>query len=263
MRIGWVQTEPQFGAAAENLAHAGEQIARAEADLWVLPELFSTGYLFGSRSELARLAEPIPGPTTRGLIELASRHGCALVAGIAESAADGGLYNAAVAVDPTGLRGLYRKIHLFGHEKEWFDPGDLGFPVLSLAGARVGLMICFDWRFPEAARTLALAGATILAHPSNLVMPHCQAAMTTRAIENRVFTITANRIGVEERGGLRLRFTGGSEIVSPDGTVMSLGSSDEAGISVVEIDPRIAEIKSINEHNDLVADRRPDFYRLG
>lgn len=263
MKVGWIQTEPCYGEARENLEEVERWIASSRADLWVLPELFSTGYLFGMRAEVERLAEPVPeGPTTRGLIALAARHGCSLVAGIAERAADGRLFNAAVAVDDKGMRGLYRKIHLFDHEKEWFDPGDLPFEAIPLAGARVGLMICFDWRFPEAARTLTLAGAQILAHPSNLVMPYCQAAMVTRALENRVFAVTANRIGTEERGGLRLRFTGASQIVAPDGARISQGPVAESAAAAVEIDPAQADRKSINANNDLLTDRRTGFYRL-
>lgn len=263
MRIGWIQTHPRYGEIQANLDDAARMLACAHADLWVLPELFSSGYLFGTRSELERLAEPIPaGPTTQALVRLARGSGCALVAGLAEADPGGRIYNAAIAVDPSGLRGVYRKIHLFDHEKEWFDAGDLPFPVVDLAGARVGIMICFDWRFPEAARTLALAGAQILAHPSNLVMPHCQAAMVTRAIENQVFIVTANRIGAEQRGGLAITFTGRSQIVAADGRVLRRGPAATTAVGAVEIDPRQADTKRVNEHNDLLSDRRTAFYRL-
>lgn len=263
MRIGFLQTEPRFGDPQANLRHAEQAILSADSDLWVLPELFSTGYLFGSRSALAGLAEAIPdGPTTQGLIRLASRSRAAIVAGVAERDRDGRLFNSAVAVDPTGFRACYRKIHLFDYEKEWFDPGDGPFVVVPLAGAKVGIMICWDWRFPEAARTLALAGAQVIAHPANLVLPYCQAAMVTRALENRLFTVTANRIGTEERAGLKLAFTGGSRIVSPDGSILCDGPSGTVAGASVEIDPALADKKRATAHNDLFADRRPEFYRL-
>lgn len=263
MRVAWLQNRPIYGEVEANLARASSLIASGAADLWVLPELFATGYLFGARDECRRLAEPIPdGPTCRALTNLARRAGSAIIAGLAEAGPDGRLYNAAVTVSPTGLVAHYRKIHLFDREKEWFDPGDTPFSVIPLAGARVGVMICFDWRFPESARTLALAGAQIIAHPSNLVHPYCQAAMVTRAIENRVFTVTANRIGTEDRAGSRLEFTGGSRIVAPDGTVLSDGPVASEEVGIAECDPSIADDKRATAGNDLWSDRRVEFYHL-
>lgn len=265
VKIGYVQTRPVYGDASANLSAVERAMAASDApaDLWILPELFSSGYVFGSRAECARLAEPVPdGPTTRRLAELASRTGSAFVAGLPERAPDGRVFNAAIAIDPSGVRALYRKIHLFDDEKEWFDPGDLGFVVVDLAGARVGLMICFDWRFPEAARSLALAGAQVIAHPSNLVQPHCQAAIVTRALENRVFVAMANRIGREEHAGISVTFTGRSRIVAPDGSVLVEGPGDAPAADVVEIDPKRADDKMVTRHNDVIADRRPSFYRL-
>ena len=261
MRIGWIQTEPVYGEVAENLAAVRAAVQRTAADLWVLPELFSTGYLFGDRAELERLAEPLDGgPTVRGLAEIAGSCGTVLVGGLPERGTDGRIYNAAVAVDRAGVRAHYRKIHLFDREKEWFDPGDLPFSVVPLAGARVGMMVCFDWRFPEATRALALLGAQVVVHPSNLVQPHCQAAMVTRALENRLFIATTNRIGTEERGGFRLSFTGASQIVGPDGRILSRGPDDRPAAEVVAIDPSEADDKRATPRNDLLADRRPEFY---
>src|SRR5262249_55396179 len=140
--------------------------------------------------------------------------------GFAES--DGArLYNAALLVGPQGIVGSYRKLHLFMREKELFDAGETAPPVLHVSDVGVGLMICFDWVFPEVARTLALRGAQILAHPSNLVMPWCQAAMLTRSLENRVFSITANRTGSEPKpDGSTTTFTGRSQVVSPRGELL-------------------------------------------
>ncbi len=265
MRIGIVQTHPVFGEPAANLSAVERALAGAQpgADLWVIPELFATGYVFGSRAEVERLAEPVPdGPTTRGLVDLARARRTSIVAGVAERAADGRFHNSCVAVDPAGgVRALYRKTHLFDFEKEWFDPGDTGFMRVDLAGARVGLMICFDWRFPEAARTLTLMGAQVIAHPSNLVHPHCQEAMVTRALENGVFVVTANRIGTEARAGHDATFTGRSRIIAPGGKVLAEGPVDRIWTGAVEIDPSAADNKFVTEHNDLLADRRPEFYR--
>jgi 5-aminopentanamidase len=262
MRIGYVQNDPVYGEPAANLDVVEARLAEAApADLWVLPELFASGYLFGDRSECVRLAEPVPdGATTRGLLRIAREYHCAIVAGLPERAGEC-VYNAAVAVDPSGVRAIYRKVHLFNREKEWFDPGDTPFPVVDLAGACVGIMICWDWRFPEVARTLALGGAQVLAHPSNLVLPYCQAAMITRALENRVFVVTVNRIGREDRAGSDLTFTGGSRIVSHEGRVLSDAPSETASVDLVEIDPRLADDKRATAGNDLFTDRRPEFYR--
>jgi len=263
MQLGWIQTAPVYGEPRVNLSAVEAVIREQKADLWILPELFSTGYLFGSREELESLCEPVPyGPTVGALVDLAGESETALVAGIAERGEDGKLYNTAVAIDAGGVRARYRKIHLFDLETIWFDSGNLPNPVVPLAGARVGLMICFDWRFPEVARSLALQGAQILAHPSNIVQSHCQAAMVTRAIENRVFTITANRVGFEKRDDWELSFTGGSRIVDPDGRLMSDGPAKGFASGVVEIDPAVADDKRVTLRNDLFEDRNPACYRL-
>jgi predicted amidohydrolase len=171
------------------------------------------------------------------------------------------LFNSAVAVDSTGIIALYRKAHVFGNERRWASPGDLPFPVVTLAGARVGIMICFDWRFPEAARTLALGGAQIIAHPSNLVLPNCPDAMVTRALENGVFTVTCDRVGSEDHAGQQATFIGRSRIIGPDGKILSDGPADRPFCDVVEIDPARADIKRLAGGNDLFLDRRPDLYR--
>jgi len=122
-------------------------------------------------------------------------------------------------------------------------------------------MICFDWIFPEAARVLALKGAEVICHPANLVLPWCQRAMVTRSIENRVFIVTANRIGGEKREGRELKFTGGSQITSPVGELLCQASEEGEEVGVVDIDPSIAKDKAITEENDLFSDRRPELYQ--
>ena len=175
----------------------------------VLPELCATGYQFLSLEEVEALAEPVPaGPTTSRLEDIAKARDMHIVAGVAERHG-GRCFNSAVLVGPTGFLDVYRKTHLFYEETVFFSPGDTGFHVWDIGLAKIGIMVCFDWIYPEAARTLALKGADIVCHPSNLVLPHCPDAMVTRCLENRVFSITANRIGYEERGGKeRLTFIG-------------------------------------------------------
>jgi len=123
-------------------------------------------------------------------------------------------------------------------------------------------MICFDWIFPEAARTLALLGAQVICHPANLVLPHCQKAMITRSIENRLFIITANRIGTESKPGSEpISFTGRSQIVGPEGTVLARAPRARRMVALVEIDPALALDKRITPENDILLDRRPELYR--
>jgi len=123
-------------------------------------------------------------------------------------------------------------------------------------------MICFDWQFPEAARTLALAGAQIICHPANLVLPWCQQAMKIRCLENRVFAVTANRIGTELNAGEKVSFTGQSQILNTKGEVLSSLSVSQEGTITAEINPEEANNKTVTERNDAFKDRRPEFYNL-
>jgi len=261
MRVGVLQTEPVFGDPTGNIDRALALAERGSADLWVLPELFATGYQFASAEEVHALAEPVPdGPTTARLSDFCRRKECSVYAGLAEVAGDA-VYNAAVLIGPEGFLARYRKIHLFADEKTWFRPGDRPFPVVDIGVARVGLMVCFDHFFPESARTLALRGADILLHAANLVMPGiARRTMVVRAMENGVFAVTANRVGVEHRTSTPLRFTGESQIVSPNGDVLLRLSPDRVQMAVVEIDPLRARNKSLGARNDRLADRRPDAY---
>jgi predicted amidohydrolase len=261
MKIGLIQTSPRFGDKKANRLEIESLAGTNRADLWLIPELALTGYQFVSREEVHALGEEIPGgESCQWLQRFCSARGCHAVMGLAERAGDH-VYNSAVLMGPKGPVGHYRKIHLFDFEKECFDPGDLPFQVFDVGGVRVGLMICFDWRFPESARTLALRGAQVIAHPSNLVQPFCQAAMVTRSLENRVFCATVNRIGEERRTGKILRFTGGSQVVGPDGKVMGTAPADTTACVIVEIDPTVADEKHATSHNDVLADRRPEFYQ--
>lgn len=263
VRIGFVQNSPTFGRVKANLDRVTDLLSSVEADLIVLPELFATGYQFTSRREAERLAERIPeGSTTKRLIALAKQRQCSIVAGLAEQKGHS-LFNSAVVVGPSGFIGSYRKSHLFYEETLWFSHGNSGFRVFQAAGAIIGVMICFDWFFPESTRTLALAGADIICHPSNLVLPHAPNAMITRCLENRVFAITADRVGAEQRGDKeRLTFIGASQVVGPQGQVLVRASTDSEEVRVVAIDPKEARRKTINRYNHLFADRRADLYGM-
>ncbi|MBU0509183.1 acyltransferase, partial [bacterium] len=210
MHLGIIQTAPIFGDKESNRREIERLAEDRHADLWIMPELALTGYEFRDRPELASLAEEIPGgETCEWLVKFCAARDTHAVIGLAERTEEH-VYNSCILAGPEKIIGHYRKLHLFDAEHERFDPGNLPLPVYDLGFARVGLMICFDWRYPEAARTLMLRGAQLIAHPSNLVAPYCQAAMVTRALENRAFFATVNRIGSEDRAGRTVRFTGRS-----------------------------------------------------
>ena len=258
--VGFFQFTPRFGKIKENLERVLAALDDAAADVVVLPELAFTGYYFRDREELAGLAEdPRTSSTVARLTALCAGRRLHLVAGFAEKAGDR-LFNSALLIGPEGLRHTYRKIHLFNTEKDCFDPGDTPLAVVAVNGVNLGLMVCFDWVFPEVARTLALLGADILCHPSNLVLTLCQKAMITRSIENGIFTVTANRTGTERRPHGTLKFTGRSQITAPSGKILGRASSRRDCLRVIEIDPLQARIQKITPKNHLLEDRRPEFY---
>lgn len=267
MVIAALQYSPRYLEVASNLDEVERHLDGVTADLVVLPELFATGYFFRSSDDARSVAEDArTGPTALRLGRWASESGATFVAGLVEREGDR-LYNSAVVVSPRGWEGTYRKVHLYYEEKNHFAPGNLGFRTFDLAtsaGAsyRLGVMICFDWCFPEAARTLALWGAEVIAHPSNLVRPDCPRAMPIRALENRVFTVTANRTGEESNGRETLRFIGQSRICDPRGQVLAEAGPATTTVLTATVDPEAARDKTLNPLNDQFADRRPDVYFL-
>jgi predicted amidohydrolase len=263
VKVGFMQFSPLFGRKEENVERVINSLRGAKADLLVLPELFSTGYLFLNEEELRRSAETIPdGPTVSKFLELAEKENTNLVFGIAEKTEDK-LFNSSVLVTPKGDCFVYRKLHLFDREKRLFSPGDKELEVYDIGEARIGMMICFDWIFPEVARILALKGADIICHPSNLILTYCQDAMVTRCIENRVFAITSNRTGTEKRGEEELTFTGNSQIVDPKGRILAKANAEEEKVCVIEIDSSLAQDKKVTPNNHIFQDRRTDFYLRG
>lgn len=261
MIAGLLQFHPVRRDVAANVARIDSLLEGVRADLLVLPELANSGYMFATPEDLAPFTEPSDGsgPFLTALRACAAKTGGVIVTGLAERAGTG-LFNSAVAVGPRGVIALYRKTHLFFEEQDLFLPGDTGFSVFEHAGARIGMMICFDWYFPESARTLALRGAQIIAHPSNLVLPHCQTAMVTRCLENRVFAITTNRYGTETLGDKRLTFTGASQLMSPLGVRLLQAPIEGDCVLLAEIDPAAADDKCPTTRNHLLNDRRPAMY---
>ncbi len=261
-KVGICQFKPELMQVKRNRKKMESLLADISADLIVLPELATSGYLFRSKEEVKSIAEdPKDGPTATLFLKLAKQNNTSYVVGFAEKTLTG-LYNSAMLVNPDGSIHIYRKSHLFYEEKRWFETGDTGFKVFNAKNnIKVGLMICFDWIFPESARSLALEGAQIIAHPANLVLPWCQQAMLTRSLENGVYSITSNRTGEDENGGKELHFTGMSQIVDTKGEIIYRMNKTEESVFITEIEPNKSDNKEITEFNNLFTDRRTELYK--
>ncbi len=259
-KAGYFQFHPRFGKIKNNLLTIVSALNDVTADLIVLPELALTGYYFRDRGEVMELSEdPHQSGHVDSLIALCRDRSFYMVTGFAEKAGDR-CYNSALLLGPEGIAAVYRKIHLFNDEKKWFHPGDTPFSVHTVKDVKIGIMICFDWIFPEASRILSLKGADILCHPSNLVLNYCQNAMLTRCLENQVFAVTCNRFGHDRRPHGEIRFTGKSQIAAPKGELLYRSPSQREELVILDIDPELARTKAITPANEIFSDRRPDFY---
>jgi 5-aminopentanamidase len=265
MRVAVAQIEPRLAEKARNLETCLaqlEQAVAAGAELLVLPECAIPGYMFDSAEEAMPFAEEIPGASTQALVDACRRLGAHVVCGLLERDGDA-LYNAAVLVGPDGFIGSYRKTHLPFLGVDRFTAAGDELPVYDTTLGRIGLEICYDLRFPEATRTLALKGAEIVAHPTNFpVAARIQTELITvaRAAENRIFLLTANRVGKERRG----EFCGWSQIVDPYGRRLAEAGETEEALLVADIDLEQARDKDYVIAGEyelyLFGDRRPELY---
>jgi len=256
-----VQFTPEFDRKQKNLDRIAHLTEGLEADIVVLPELCTTGYFFISREETADSAEPADGPTARFFQDMAQRLNAVVVAGFAER--DGAkLFNACLIARPQAPLRVYRKVHLFYKERFCFDPGDRGFLVVAdeTRDLCLGAMICYDFRFPEAARILTLKGADVIACPSNLVTGAWHPLMAARAVENKVYIAVANRAGRENRNGEELMFSGSSAIFGYNGRALQTAKPAGDEILLEAVTPSQTRDKFINSLNDLIKDRRPGHY---
>lgn len=267
VRIACQQLAPRVGDLDGNRAVAVSAISEAVthgAEVVILPELVTSGYVFSSREEAASVsiaaddglfsewaAEAALVPAGRGVV----------IGGFCERGEDGTLYNSAAVVDPSGVRAVYRKVHLWDREKLFFEPGDQAPPVLDLPVGRIGVMICYDLEFPEMPRMLALRGAELIAVPTNWPRgqwpehehpPEVVIAMAT-ARTNRVFVACCDRTGTE-RGQ---RWTAGTSIIDDAGWIRA---TPDGGLALAELDLAAARTKSLTELADVMADRRPELY---
>jgi 5-aminopentanamidase len=267
LRVAAIQMSPLPLGVDENLKRIDGWMARAAdagARLAVFPECTLTGY-FLTRAEAERVAETAFGPRSRALQTACARYRLIAAVGTIERAEDGSLYNAALLVGPEGLLAVYRKTHLLCLGVDRFlSRGPQPPRVVPTDQGRLGLLICYDLRFPEPMRALALDGAQVIllptAWPASAVF-YPDFLARARALENGVYLVAANRAG-EERGQ---PFLGRSLIVGPDGEVLAEARGDEETMLVAEVDPSHSDAKRRvfrpGEYEvDLVADRRPELY---
>lgn len=267
VKVAVAQMDPKLGQNESNLARIlalFREAAEAGARLVVFPECAVSGYGFATLEAGYAAAETIPGPATDALAAACRETGAYAVVGLLERDGIENVYNSAALIGPEGVVGVYRKAHLplLGVDR-FTTPGDSGFRVWETTIGRVGIIICYDLRFPEAARVLALAGADIIALPTNWPdgsqnAPHL--VTRTRALENRVFLLACNRCG-EESG---FWFFGHSQITDPGGNVLAEAGAGEE-VCYAEIEPGLARQKRIVLRPDAfeldtVGDRRPDLY---
>lgn len=282
VKIGLVQMS-MTADPAENAARAERAIEQAVAQgarVVCLPELFLTPYFCQVESaEAFDLAEPIPGPTTERFGRVAQRLDAALVVPLFERRAAGVYHNSAVVIDRQGrIAGHYRKMHIPDdpayYEKYYFTPGDLGFAAVAVEGLRIGVLICWDQWFPEAARLTAAAGADLLFYPTAIGWhpderdeqgdEQRDAWMTVQrghAVANGVFVAAVNRVGIElppQGSGRGLQFWGSSFAAGPLGAIIAQAPTDAEAVVVVEIDP--GRVESVRRGWPFWRDRRIDAY---
>lgn len=257
LRLAVAQMESKVHDFDNNMSKMKALLTSArkqEVDVLVLPMGINSGYAFNSRKEVMSLSEEIPnGPFSKELSKW-SKNGGMVVAGLSEKTAEGP-YASGVIFSCGEHLSTYRKIHLYGKDKEWYLPGNDEPEVVQYNEYRFGMILGFDWAFPEVTRILALKGAQIVFHPNSLLHSYCHRAMITRSIENRIFTATSSRVG-EDRG---FRFIGGSQVTDPRGHVLLRMDYEEEDIGWIDITPEAADNKVI-EGNDIIEERRPELY---
>ena len=255
-----------------------ERAARRGAQIICTQELFRSQYFCQSENYANfRLAEPIPGPTTAALARLARRHRVVVIASLFEKRAAGLYHNSAAVIDADGtLLGVYRKMHIpddpLYYEKFYFAPGDTGFRVWPTRHGPIGVLICWDQWYPEAARVTALQGAEILFYPTaigwhprekrkcgGLQAGAWETIQRAHAIANGCFVAVVNRIGRERpAGGAGLEFWGQSFVAGTSGQVLVKAGTDEEAVLLATVDRK--EVDATRTHWPFLRDRRIDAY---
>ncbi len=258
------QTGPRLGNKERNLKQISEQAAKARkknVDLLIFPELHLTGYTM--RDEVSHLAESIPGPSTRKVEILAREHGVHIIFGMPEeSEVKGVIHNTAVFVGPKGRIGRYRKIHLPTHsvfeERRYYRPGQES-PVFNTDIGTIGLNICYDLYFPELTRLQALQGAQLVVCISaspGLRRRFFEGFCLSRAMENAVYLVYVNRVGIEEG----LQFWGGSRVIAPNGSVLAQCKYDVEEFQICKVD--LDEVSRARAFIPTIKDLEPGLFDL-
>ncbi|MDE2126258.1 MAG: carbon-nitrogen hydrolase family protein [Armatimonadetes bacterium] len=266
--VAAVQMDVIQGLPARNSAVMAERLSAAAesgARLVVFPECAHNGYVFGGAGEARDAAAPPGHGWMRHLEAACAAHDVWVVAGFLERF-DDRLHNSAAVIGPSGLLGIYRKTHLPLLGVDRYVHAGEEIPVFDLPFCRLGVLICYDIRFPEACRTLALKGADVLAVPTNWHQGAESAPeflTRTRAWENRIWVVACNRVGTE-RG---VRFIGRSQIVSPAGRVLAEAGGNEPETIAAAIVPAEARCKRLvvapgEFEMDPIGDRRPEIYTV-
>jgi predicted amidohydrolase len=252
-----IQFSPVLSDPEKNISIIKELLDKTgDARLVVLPELANSGYNFINRDQAYSLSEDLQdSPYLTFLAGQAKARNSFIVSGICEKDKDD-LFNTAILVGPEGFLGKYRKIHLFMNEKDFFKPGDSELPVFDTSFGKVGILICFDYLFPEVWRILAMKGADIICHPANLITANAHKVVPALALMNRIYIMTANRTGTDRN----LTFFGRSFITDPSGNIIKMADEQSAGIISTEIDPLLSRNKMITPRNHVFNDRLPDRY---
>jgi predicted amidohydrolase len=268
-KIACVQMDVAIGEVKANRSSIVERLrtaAKQGAELVIFPECALTGYCFDSLDEAAPFAEPIDGPSSDAIVEACRETGAHAIVGFIEK--DGSnFYNAALLAGPSGIIGGYRKVHLpFLGVDRFLTPGDKPFHVFDLPFGRIGINICYDASFPEAARALKLLGAELIVLPTNWPAGAWRTAefiINARACENHVNFAAVNRCGVE-RGW---EFIGRSKVVDYNGDTLGEASREGEEMLIIEVDLQEANKNKIvnvagSYEIDRLADRRPEFYEI-
>jgi len=260
MRISLVQMHVDAGNPDANFERAAGRLERAAAgrpDLIVLPEMWNTGYALDI---IDSIADPAGERTKAFISDFSRRHGVNVIAGSIAERREDGVYNALRIFDRDGKpAGEYDKIHLFRlmDEEKHLRPGG-GIGLAEIDGVRIGVMICYDIRFPELARTLALAGAKMLVVPAEWPHPrlaHWRTLLRARAIENQMYVAACNRVGSSNGTD----FFGHSMVIDPWGEIVAEAGEEET-ILTAEID--LGLVEEVRRRIPVFEDRRPSLYRL-
>ena len=262
-RAAAVQTLATLGDVSENirlLEHYTREAVRRGAKLVVFPECMNTGYLFDSIGHARELAEPLDGPYATAMKKLARQYGLHIASGFTELGANGEVFNSGLLFDPSGSLVLhYQKQFLATHDQNWFAWGENGCPVVDTELGRLGLLICFDGRIPEIARTLALQKVDVVVDMANFfAMDQADLWTPARAWENGFWIIAGTKAGVERS----IYYPGGSMIVDPEGQIHSYIDWDDHGVACADIEPMASRKKCWEGGGDRMLDRRSELYGI-